>query len=237
MNLTGFRSPPPTAAASNGHRGQTPAGLAATARPVNVGGPRRRRPALAAVGIALAALGGLATATAVTHAQGRIAVLALARPVPFGAALRSGDLRVVHLPAAAGLDPLPADAEASVIGRTAAVGLPAGSLLVAGDLTGAAIPGPGQQLVGLMLSPGQLPTRALIPGEPVLLVLVGGPGGSASATPATVPGQLVDEASVNESGATPVDVVVSAAIGPQLAAAAAAGHVALIAQPAGGAGG
>lgn len=234
MNLTSFRNPQPTTAPSNGHHRSPPTGLAAAARPVAVNGPRRRRPALAAAGIALAALGGLGAAAAVTHAQARRAVLALARPVPFGATLTIADLTVVHLPATAGLTPLPAAAETSVLGRTAAIGLAAGSLLVPADVSGAAVPGPGQQLVGLTLSPGQLPARPLVPGQPVLLILVAGPGSDAASIPAAVTGQLVDEGPPTSSGTTPADVVVSAGVGPQLAAAAAAGHVAMIAAPAGG---
>lgn len=233
MNLSPFRpsAPPP----ANGHAPGSDAGPAAAARPLSVPvGPRRRRPALAAAGVALVAVGGLAAASAVRQAQGRAAVLAITRSVPLGGRIAAADLTVVHLPAQPALRPLSAAAEPRVLGARAAVALAPGALLVPADVTTATVPAPGQQLVGLTLAPGQLPARALAPGDPVLLVLTSGVSADPAATPATVAGVVVDEGSPNANGDTPLDVTVAGGIGPHLAAAAAGGHVAVLEQSAGG---
>lgn len=204
----------------------------------------RRRPAFIALGVALAAAGGVLTATIVAHSGDRVAVLALAHPVPVGATITPGDLTIAHVGADPALSPVRAADESSVVGQVAAVGLPAGSLLTRADLSATALPAAGQQLVGVAVKPGQLPARTLTAGSRVLIVQT--PGGftgtdSGSTTQASgvlvapIPASVVDVSPPATDGTVVVDVLVSAAAGPRVAAIASTGHVALIEQPAGSA--
>ena len=99
------------------------------------------------------------------RAGSREPVLALARPVAAGQVITASDLRVVDVSAAGPVSLVPAWRQAQVAGRTAAAGLPAGSLLAAGDV-GAPSPGRGQAWLGVALMPGRYPP-GLSPGQHV----------------------------------------------------------------------
>jgi hypothetical protein len=161
--------------------------------------------------------------------------LALARDVPFGATIGPDDLTVVQVNPSAGLRLVPAGQRDQVIGRQAATRLIAGSPLSPSELTDRGVPGPGQQVVGIELKPGQVPARALRAGEPVVLVVVppssvvGVPdaqaGDGLSTIPATVAGAEVTET----GGNVRVDVAVAEADGPRVASMAVAGRIVLVA--------
>ena len=151
----------------------------------------------------------------------------MARPVAAGQVITLSDLRVVDVSAAGPVSLVPAWRRAQVAGRTAAAGLPAGSLLAAGDV-GAPSPGRGRAWLGVALMPGRYPP-GLSPGQHVGVLAAPAPGGRAparvagygvvlSVTAAPVPGaagQMVVELDL------PRDVVA------QVTAAAAAGRVSL----------
>lgn len=207
---------------------------------------RRRRPALLALGVALAAAGGLLAATLSMQAGERAPVLAIARTVDAGSTLTAQDLTTARIGADPNLAPIPAGSLGSVVGKTAAVPLRPGSLLTRTELTAAPVPAPGRQLLGVRFKPGQLPARPLRPGQRVLLVATGSDASSASggqraadggAPPEAqpVPARVVDVGGVAQDGSRTVDMSVQAAMGPAVAKQAATGHVALIVVPAGGA--
>jgi len=232
----GISSPP--AVSPNGAREDRsgPAGrVRAPMRP-------RRRPALVALGLALAAAGGVLTATLVADAGGRLGVLAVARAVPIGTVISAGDLTVAHVAPDGNLAPVPAGEESSVLGQVAEVELLPGSLLTRGEITTAILPAAGQELVGVALKPGQLPARPLVAGARVLVVATPGDftgSGAASGQPSsgplpTIPATVVDVGSPASDGTVVVDLSVASAQGPQLAAIASTGRLALIVQPAGG---
>jgi hypothetical protein len=60
------------------------------------------------------------------------------------------------------------------------------------------------------------------------------PGGSSAGPPITIAATVVDVGQPASDGTVVVDVIVPAAAGPQLAALASTGHLALLEQPAGG---
>ncbi|MHB8448964.1 MAG: SAF domain-containing protein [Mycobacteriales bacterium] len=202
----------------------------------------RRRPALVALGLALAAAGGVLTAALVANAGGRVAVLAVARDVPIGTVITRADLTIARVSPDASLTPVLARDEAGVVGQLAAVELRPGSFLVGGDVTSTTLPAVGQELIGVAVKPGQLPARPLTAGARVLVV--GTPGdfsGSGSAGEVTSPGGLptiaatvVDVGPPASDGTVVVDLSVASAQGPELAAMASTGHIALLVQPAGG---
>ena len=204
---------------------------------------RRRRPGLWAGGAALLAVGAFGAAALVGRAADRVPVLAVARTVHIGQTVSDGDLVVARVAVDPALRPVPAGERERVVGRVAAVELRPGSLLTADEVTDAAVPGAGEQLVGLLVKPGQLPARGLVPGARVLVVATPGEqsGGAAPSSPADggvgpvgVPARVVEVGSADADGAVTVDVAVSERTGPVLAAWGSTGRVALILLPAGG---
>ena len=199
----------------------------------------RRRPALVALGVALAAVGGVTSARLVGDASGRAAVLAVAHEIPVGATITSNDLAIAHVGHDPHLTPITASEESSVVGKVAAVTLPAGSLLTSADITSASVPGDGHQLVGVALKPGQLPARPLIAGSNVLVVATPGQAGTAATgnspgpSQQPIPATVVDVGTPAADGTVVVDLSVGTGEGPAVAAIASTGNVAVVEQPAG----
>jgi SAF domain len=198
---------------------------------------RRRRPGLWAAGAALVALGGLAAAGLVAQAGDRVDVLAVARTVPVGQTIAAADVTVARVPADPALAPVPAAQRDRVVGRVAAVDLRPGTLLTAGEVTDTAVPGAGEQLVGVAARPGQLPARGLRPGDQVLAVPV--PGDQAvrtdeTAAGAPVAGRVVQVGPPDGEGVVTVDLLVGQDTGARLAGLASTGRLALVLLPAQG---
>lgn len=200
---------------------------------------RRRRPRLWAAGVVLVAVGGLGAAALVGQAGDRVEVLAVARPVPVGQTIEAEDLAVARVAADPALHPVPASQRSRVVGQAAAVELRPGTLLTAQDTTDAPVPATGEQLVGVAVRPGHLPARGVRPGDEVLLVPVPGDQGRAEDTTGAVagdpiPARVVQAGPPDVDGVSTVDVVVSTAVGPRVAALASTGRVAVVLLPAGG---
>jgi hypothetical protein len=189
--------------------------------------------------VALVAAGGLGAAALVGQAGDGVEVLAVARPVPVGQMIAAGDLAVARVAGDPSLHPVPVSERGHVVGRVAAVDLRPGTLLTSEEVTDTAVPAAGQQLVGVAIRPGQLPARGVHPGEEVLLVPVpgdqaptGNPTAAASEDP--IPARVADVGGTDIDGMSTVDVVVTAVVGPQVAALASTGRVALIVRAADG---
>ncbi|GHA47982.1 hypothetical protein GCM10010329_83010 [Streptomyces spiroverticillatus] len=199
---------------------------------------RRRRPAMAALGVALIAAGGLGGFLAFQETGHRTPVLAVARAVQAGDVIRDTDLVVASVALDPALKPVAAADRDTVVGKRAAAALIPGALLAKGQVTDRALVQPGEQLVGIGLKPAQLPASRLSPGDTVIVVSTPseaaraaqdstGKNGVAKA-PQTVTARVVrvgDRAA--NTGEVVVDVAVPAADGPALAAQAATGNVAL----------
>jgi hypothetical protein len=145
--------------------------------------------------------------------------------VAAGQVITAADLETVRVSAAGPVSLVPASRQAEVVGSTAAVSMPAGSLLAGSDI-GTPPPVKGQVRLGVALKSGAYPPdlaagqdvdvpAALPVGEAVVL----------SVSPATATGG---------SGDTVVEIQVAADAMPQVAAANAAGQIALATIPAGG---
>jgi hypothetical protein len=198
--------------------------------------PRRRRWGMVALGVVLAVIGAVVAYLLVLTAGVTRPYLAVSHNVPYGATFGPGDLTVVDVNPAAGLQLIPAGRRDQVIGKHAATDLFAGTLLSPAQVTNQVIPAPGQELVGMELKPGQLPARKLKPGDSVNLVVV--PPGSltavpdaqagAAAQPSTIRATLAGTAPAETNGNIRVDVVVAQTDGPTVAAMAAAGRIAIV---------
>ena len=204
---------------------------------------RRRSVPLAAGGVVLVVVCALVFAEGWLQAGNRQPVLALAQPVTAGQVITSADLETVRVSAAGPVSLVPASRQAEVTGSTAAVSMPAGSLLTGSDI-GTPPPVKGQVRLGVALKPGAYPPD-LAAGQDVDVLATpssstssssASSGGASAALPV---GQAVvlsvsPASAASGSGETVVELQVSADALPQVAAANAAGQIALATIPAGG---
>ena len=192
---------------------------------------RRRRPALLALAVTMVILGALGAAYLATSLGHTSSVIAIARDVPWGQTLTAADLAEARISADPALEPIPYAERNQVIGRMAAITLVPGSLLTRDALTDQRLPAAGKQLVGVGVSTVQIPTTTLRPGDDVLLVPVAaGPAAAASAAGAqgVVEATVVQTGPPGTDGLRVVDVLVDSADGPDVAARAAAGLIAIV---------
>jgi SAF domain len=205
--------------------------------------PRRRSVPLAAGGVVLVVVCALVFAEGWLQAGHRQPVLALAQPVTAGQVITSADLETVRVSAAGPVSLVPASRQAEVAGSTAAVSMPAGTLLTGADI-GTPPPLKGQVRLGVALKPGQYPPD-LAAGQDVDVLATpasgttGSSSGSGSAGAALPVGQAVvlsvsASSAASSSGDTVVELQVPSDAMPQVAAASAAGQIALATIPAGG---
>jgi len=198
--------------------------------------PRRRRWGLLALGVVLVVVGAVVAYLLVVTAGVTHPYLAVSHNVPYGAAIGPDDLTVVNVNAAAGLQPIPASQRNDVVGKHAATDLVPGTLLTRAHLTDRAIPAPGEQLVGIELKPAQVPARTLKAGDAVVLVIVPAanlagvpdPNASAPARPQSIRATVAAATPPATNGNVRVDVAVSQADGPAVAAMAAAGRIVVV---------
>jgi hypothetical protein len=204
--------------------------------------PRRRSVPLAAGGVVLVVVCALVFAEGWLKAGNRQPVLALAQPVTAGQVITSADLETVRVSAAGPVSLVPVSREGEVAGSTAAVSMPAGTLLTGSDI-GTPPPVKGQVRLGVALKPGQYPPD-LAAGQDVDVLATpaaaaSGSSSSGAASAALPVGEAVvlsvsPAAASNGSGDTVVEIQVPADAMPQVAAANAAGQIALATIPAGG---
>jgi len=197
--------------------------------------PRRRRPGMIALAVALMGAGILAS-TAVYSATNRtVPVLVAEGNVPTGTLIRPGDLGTTSVAVGSAVQVIPASQLHQVLGRVAGAALHRGMLLAPAELATSRPPGYGQVLVPLPVRPSALPASGLQAGDHVLVVATPGEqgqSGSTTAAPAlSVPVAGVVEAvrtAVSTDGFGIVDVLVPARSGASLAALASTGQFALI---------
>lgn len=203
---------------------------------------RRRSVPLAAGGVVLVVVCALVFAEGWLAAGHRQPVLALAQPVAAGQVITAADLETVRVSAAGPVSLVPASRQAEVVGSTAAASLPAGTLLAGSDI-GTPPPVKGQVRLGLALKPGAYPPD-LAAGQDVDVLATpaaaaSGSSSSGGASAALPVGEAVvlsvsPAAASSGSGDTVVEIQVPADAMPQVAAANAAGQIALATIPAGG---
>jgi len=197
--------------------------------------PRRRRPAMIALAVAMAGAGVVVSAAVYQQANHQVSVVLVTQPVPAGTVIRAGDLGTARLTVGDGIRVIPASQLGQVAGEVAAVALRPGSLLAPSELTTAQPPAPGQDLVAASLKSSELPASGLYPGDHVLIVATPGDQGQAGVStgppPLSTPVPAVVEAvsAVPDSaGLDVVDLLVSDASGPAVAGQVSTGQFALV---------
>ncbi|ABL81726.1 SAF domain [Nocardioides sp. JS614] len=190
---------------------------------------RRRRRWVLALCAALVAAGGLGTAFAFTSVNDTQEVLVVSNDIKRGETIEAGDLAVVRVSVDPALTPVPGSQKAVLEGSRAAVDLWAGTLLTAQAVTDNLVPGEGESLVGVSLTPAQMPSEPLYGGDVVRIVTTPGDQGEITdEDPVTIEATVVGVNRVEETGETVVDVAVPEAEAAELAARAATGRVALV---------
>ncbi|MDH6133603.1 hypothetical protein P3T37_002999 [Kitasatospora sp. MAA4] len=239
LGTPAFGQDQPPGAAGSGRGG--PSGPVTPSRSLRA---RRRRPAMIAMAAALIAAGGLGGAVLYNSSGQRIAVLALARDVPYGQPLTADDLVVARIAGDPVLNPVSAADRSLAIGQRATTDLHRGALLLPADLTRALVVKPSDQVVGLAVKPSQLPAGGLEPGQQVIVVLTAdlsapagqgaaGAGAPAAApqAPATLGAVVAYVGKAGNDGSQVVDVAIAPGNGPTLAAWVAGGHFQVILAP------
>lgn len=155
-------------------------------------------------------------------------VLAVARTVEVGQVLAPRDVREVLAGAVPGVRTVPAAQRSSVVGRPALVRLVPGALLHPAQLGNGEGPAPGLAVVGALLRPGQYPI-GLRPGDEVLaLRLIDAAAGIGSAAPVRA---TVAALGAPAAGGMVVSLATEPSDAAPVAAAGAAGHLALVVAP------
>lgn len=195
----------------------------------NVAVRRRRRPWIFALCAALVAAGALGSAFAFTFVNDTQDVLVVSRDIKRGETIEAGHLAVVRVGVDPALTPVPASQRAELEGIRAAVDLWAGSLLTEQSVTDQLVPREGESLVGISLTPAQMPSEPLFGGDAVRIVTTPGDQGEITdEEPVTIEATVVGVNRVEETGETVVDVSVPEREAADLAARAATGRVALV---------
>jgi hypothetical protein len=173
------------------------------------------------VGVVLAGVGALMAAFVYVQAAGRVSIVAMARPVPFGQVVGRDDVRELALPADTGLATVPWSDVDSVVGRTAATDLLAGQAVAPGSVAGDRPPRKGEAVVGVSLGPGRIPLTPLAVRDEVLVVGVGDATAPMRAT-------VLRAGDPDLSGRRIVDLLVDERVADELARASADNRAALV---------
>ena len=211
--------------------------------------PRReRKPALAAFALLLIVGGALAAALLVISSGKRVAAIEISQQVGAGQRIPASAMQQVQVASGTGLSYVPWSQASQVTRFYAATTIPPGTLLTSSMVAAASGVTAGRDLLGLALKDGQWPNQLKV-GDHVAIYAVSGQssasagcpgnGGAALASDAIVVGltasgggSLVSSA---QNGSTDVTVAVNPADAGAVACDAAAGNVAVVVLPAGGA--
>ena len=198
--------------------------------------PRRRRPAMIALAVALIGAGILGSAALYQRENHQVPVLVVTATVPAGATITAADVGTTSVAAGPGVQVIPAAQLHQVIGLVAATALRPGSLLAPAEVTSSQPPGSGQALVPIAIRPSGLPASGLAPGDHITVVPTSstpggsgsgsGSGGSALSNP--VPGVVeAVTGAPDQDGFDVVDLLVPAGSATSLAQQAATGDIAV----------
>jgi hypothetical protein len=131
----------------------------------------RRRPAMIALAVACICVGGLASAWAWTATSNTNQVLTVRETIHRGQVIAAENLVPVQLGTDPALRAVPAARMDELVGRTATLDIPVGSVITEGQWSAETVPGPGRSVVGVSLTPGLLPENMVRAGDRVRVVM------------------------------------------------------------------
>ncbi|MGK2879282.1 MAG: SAF domain-containing protein [Mycobacterium sp.] len=189
----------------------------------------RRRPALVAAAIGAICIGALLAGWAWKATTNTQEVLVARHSIERGSVIEADDLARVRLSADPALKPVAGSELDQVVGQRAAVDIAEGGMLTPGSFTTEVVPGEGESVVGVALTPAQAPGLDLQYGDKVRVVAIPAqgddlPAGAPLTSDATVVGVHISD----ETGQTVVDLLVAKADAAVLATRIATGNIALI---------
>lgn len=197
--------------------------------------PRRRRPAMMALAVAMAGTGVVVSAALYQRADHQVPVVIVTHSVPAGAVISASDLGSASISPGSGIAVIPLSQLRQAVGLVAAVTLQPATLLSPSDLTSSRPPAPGTELVPAPVRPDDLPATGLAVGDHVLVVptpgVQGQPGASGGTQPLTgpVPATIEAVASIPDAeGFDVVDLLVSNADAVAVASQVSTGQFGLV---------
>ena len=128
--------------------------------------------------VALVCLGALGNLWLVRASSDASSVVAARVTIERGAVIARDDLVAVQVGADPALQTVPAGQLESLVGQRAAVDVAAGSLLTPGSVTDTVLPEEGYSLVGVSLTPDQMPGTQLMAGDRIRVVATSGQQGA-----------------------------------------------------------
>lgn len=189
----------------------------------------RRRPAFLALGIALILVFAVGAAALVNGLRQTTTVLVAATDIAQGTQLGRDDLTTAVINSDAAISSIAADQIDTIVGTSAAVAIPAGTVVAPHAVTEATIPPVGQTLVGITVAYAKLPGSPMQPGDRIRLVDTPRDQDDAPVQePVKTNAQVVAIRDIVETGQTTVDVLVPALEAGWVAARAATGRVAIV---------
>lgn len=218
---------------------------------------RNRRSVLTMASIVMVSASIAIFAETYASANRETAAIVVTEPIQQGQVIRGSDLGQASVAVTGGVAPIPVSDASELSGKRAAVTIPAGSLLVTGDVTATRSIAAGDAVVGMALKAGQMPASGVQPGDQVMIVETatsGSPldssasGEASSGDSGSSTGVLDPEATVYDVDSPPTDsssgaselvsVEVSGTLAAAVTTAAATGQVslALLAPPSAGSG-
>ena len=194
----------------------------------------RRNHRLLWAGVLAICLGGLGAAGLYLSVADSHSVVAVKRTVFRDQVITSEDLTVITLATVPGLETVPAERIADVVGASALTDLVEGGVLSPRSY-GQAVLEVGKVRLGLKLAPGRMPAGSLPPGTEVLLVAITrtAPDGSDLTPEASVEGRVASLPDPLPDGSAVLDVVVPAGEAERVARLAAADRLVLVRQAGG----
>ena len=138
--------------------------------PLRLGPSRTKRVPWIALGVILVLAGALLFGLMVQSAGDRVPVVVAARDIDPGQVIEASDLRVVDAAIDGRAATVPASERSALVGKTAAMRIPAGSLVSRAHFADGSVLADGRVVVGALLGPGGLPVPNLRAGDEVLLL-------------------------------------------------------------------
>lgn len=187
------------------------------------------RPAIIALSIALIIAAGLAASWIFTTTGRTTTVFSAASDIARGDVIAAGDLTTVEIPDTEKIPSYMSAKADEVIGKTATVDIPVGTLISPNNIATQAGLAEGTSIVGVSLTAAQLPPFPLVNGDPVRIVDTPVTQGDPPATtPAAIKATIASVTKDDVSGNTVIAVTVDTERAADLAARAATGRVALV---------
>lgn len=188
----------------------------------------RRDLRLIAIGVLAVCLSGLGAVWLYSSATEATSVVTVLRSVHRDQVISAADVGLISVPTVPGLETVPGDQLAEVIGQSAHTDLVAGSLLSPHSF-GPPVVGIGMAQLGLRLAPGRVPSATLPPGTAVLLVAVARDGGEPPDAP-SVPAKIASLGTEQPDGSLLLDVDVPQEQAERIARLAAADQLVVVRQ-------